>query len=236
MCTTIRAALSGLCLLAISTVAHAQVAPVKIGYVNTEALMASAPGRAAAEATYNKEVLAFQKQQQAWSDSLQKQIAAYQKAEPTLTEAKKKSEQERLNKLNTDLTNQNTLGEQKIRMRENEVLAPLMEIVRAAIEEIRTEGGYAMIFNADNGGAVLGIVVGFALVVNHVLACTSGVAIPFVMKWLGFDPAQSATIFATPSRIFSAFPSDPPTTAFPTPRKTSFLVLASTKSMTIVPS
>jgi magnesium transporter len=30
-----------------------------------------------------------------------------------------------------------------------------------------------------------------------VLACTSGVAIPFIMKWLGFDPAQSATIFAT---------------------------------------
>jgi len=53
-------------------------------------------------------------------------------------------------------------------------------------------------------------------------------------QWLA--AGYSATIFATPSRIFSAFPSDPPTTAFPTPRKTSFLVLASTKSMTIVPS
>jgi magnesium transporter len=43
----------------------------------------------------------------------------------------------------------------------------------------------------------LGVVVCLALVINHALACTSGASIPFVMKKLGFDPAQSATIFAT---------------------------------------
>jgi len=41
------------------------------------------------------------------------------------------------------------------------------------------------------------MVVGLALIVNHTLACSSGAAIPFIMKKLGFDPAQSATIFAT---------------------------------------
>ncbi|HEY7119649.1 MAG TPA: magnesium transporter, partial [Tepidisphaeraceae bacterium] len=45
--------------------------------------------------------------------------------------------------------------------------------------------------------AGLGLVVGLALIVNHTLACTSGAAIPFIMKKLGFDPAQSSTIFAT---------------------------------------
>jgi len=45
--------------------------------------------------------------------------------------------------------------------------------------------------------AALGLVVGLALIVNHTLATTSGAAIPFIMKKLGFDPAQSATIFAT---------------------------------------
>ena len=155
MRTTIRVALSALSLLAIAGVAQAQVAPVKIGYVNTEALMAAAPGRAAAEAAYNKEFQAFQKQQQSWADSLQKQFAAYQKAAPALTDAKKKSEEDRLTKLQTDLTNLNTLGEAKIRQRENEVLAPLMEVVRAAIEEIRTEGGYAMIFSGDQNSPIV---------------------------------------------------------------------------------
>ena len=45
--------------------------------------------------------------------------------------------------------------------------------------------------------AALGVVVGLALIVNHTLATTSGASIPFIMKKLGFDPAQSATIFAT---------------------------------------
>jgi magnesium transporter len=45
--------------------------------------------------------------------------------------------------------------------------------------------------------AALGAVVGLALIVNHTLACASGAAIPFIMRKLGFDPAQSATIFAT---------------------------------------
>jgi len=155
MRTTIRVASTALSLLVIGVAAQAQVAPVKLGYVNTEALMAAAPGRAAAETLYNKEVLAFQKQQQVWTDSLRKQIEAYQKAGPALTEAKKKSEEDRLGKLQTDLTNLNTLGEQKIRAREGEVLAPLMEIVRAAIDEIRVEGGYAMIFSGDQNSPIV---------------------------------------------------------------------------------
>jgi magnesium transporter len=44
---------------------------------------------------------------------------------------------------------------------------------------------------------MLGVVVCMALVINHTLACTTGAWIPFAMKWMGFDPAQSATIFAT---------------------------------------
>jgi magnesium transporter len=44
---------------------------------------------------------------------------------------------------------------------------------------------------------VLSAVIGTALVINHFLACTTGVVIPFTMRRLGFDPAQSATVWAT---------------------------------------
>lgn len=155
MRTSIRAALAALGFLTIAGSARGQAAPIKLGYVNTEVLMASAPGRAAAEAQYNREVEAFQKQQKVWSDSLRKQVDAFTKAEPLLTPAKKTSEQERLQKLNQDLTNLNTLGEQRIQQRQNEVLAPLMEVVRAAIDEIRTEGGYAMIFSGDQNSPIV---------------------------------------------------------------------------------
>jgi magnesium transporter len=54
--------------------------------------------------------------------------------------------------------------------------------------------GVAVLFH---GSGLLGVVVGLALVINHTCACASGATIPFLMKRLGFDPAQSSTIFAT---------------------------------------
>ena len=54
----------------------------------------------------------------------------------------------------------------------------------------------AALFHRDHG-IVLGVLAGLALLVNHTLACVWGVAVPFAMKRLGFDPAQSATIFTT---------------------------------------
>src|SRR5687767_15123270 len=59
-----------------------------------------------------------------------------------------------------------------------------------------TTAAIALMFNADQGVA-FGVVVGVALIINHTMACVTGVFVPFVMKSLGFDPAQSATIFAT---------------------------------------
>jgi magnesium transporter len=60
-----------------------------------------------------------------------------------------------------------------------------------------TTWGVAAISHRHEGGFVLGAIICVALIVNHVNACLTGVAIPFMMKRLGFDPAQSATIFAT---------------------------------------
>ncbi len=55
----------------------------------------------------------------------------------------------------------------------------------------------AMVFNWSHHGIALGLIVMGALIINQTMACISGVSIPFIMKRLGFDPAQSATIFAT---------------------------------------
>jgi magnesium transporter len=46
-------------------------------------------------------------------------------------------------------------------------------------------------------GPALGLVVGASLIFTQTLACVTGAGIPFLMRRLGFDPAQSATIFAT---------------------------------------
>jgi magnesium transporter len=57
-------------------------------------------------------------------------------------------------------------------------------------------GAIAATFHHEQGWT-LALVVMLALLINHTIAAISGAAIPFIMKSLGFDPAQSATIFAT---------------------------------------
>jgi magnesium transporter len=59
-----------------------------------------------------------------------------------------------------------------------------------------TTGIIALIWQYKHGVA-LGFVVGAALIFTQTLACVTGAGIPFLMRRLGFDPAQSATIFAT---------------------------------------
>ncbi len=49
----------------------------------------------------------------------------------------------------------------------------------------------------NNDSIRFGMVIGFALAANMTLGCIIGSAIPLLMRRLGFDPAQSATIFAT---------------------------------------
>lgn len=53
------------------------------------------------------------------------------------------------------------------------------------------------IFGYHQHPVALGFVIFLALTFNHINACSTGVLIPFAMKRMGFDPAQSATIFAT---------------------------------------
>lgn len=152
MCTTVRAAAAALMFTAIAGTAKGQTAPpppTKIGYVKTDLLMAAAPGKDVAQATYDKELAAFTTQQKKWTDSLTKLFDEYKKAEPKLTDAQKQAQQAKITTIQTDFDAKNTAGTQRLQARSNELLAPLMEMVKKAIDDIRVEDGFAIIFTGD---------------------------------------------------------------------------------------
>jgi magnesium transporter len=76
------------------------------------------------------------------------------------------------------------------------ILSGVIIGVTTALVAVAHVGGHYM-FGYHDHPYVLGGVVCAALIVNHFLACTTGLLLPFVMKRCGFDPAQSSTIFAT---------------------------------------
>ena len=135
-------------------VLHAQ-AGTKIAYVNTAALLENAPGRADAEATLQKESQGFQAQLSKMGDSLNKMMADYQKAEPTLSATAKDTRQKQIQTLETELQAKQLQLQQQFAQRQNEVMAPIREQVMKVLDDIRSEDGYAMIVANDPQASVI---------------------------------------------------------------------------------
>src|SRR5688500_17165082 len=90
---------AGLTALAMTILASPALAQTKIAFVNTSAVLEGAPGREAAAQVFNKVAESLRGQLQKMSDSLQKLVTAYTKAEPTMSNAKKEAEQKKLQDL-----------------------------------------------------------------------------------------------------------------------------------------
>lgn len=125
--------------------------PLKIAYVNPQALFENAPGRVQAESTFTRETAGFRAELQKLGQSLQTMVQAYQREEASLTAAQKETRQRAISATQDSLQRrQQTLEEQAAR-RQGELMAPIMEAVRKVLEDIRIEDGYAMILSNEPG-------------------------------------------------------------------------------------
>lgn len=138
-------------LLAMAGGSLAAQQPLKIAYVNPQALFENAPGRVQAESTFTRETAGFRSELQKLGQSLQTMVQAYQREEASLTAAQKETRQRAISATQDSLQRrQQTLEEQAAR-RQGELMAPIMEAVRKVLEDIRIEDGYAMILSNEPG-------------------------------------------------------------------------------------
>ena len=149
MRSMLRATVIALVLSGAASVAYGQ--GLKIAFVNSQALLPAAPGYAAAEATLSKEGEGFRTQLQKLQDSVNTMLTKYQKDEPTLTATVKDTRQKAIQTLETDLQAKQLQFQQQFAARQNEVMAPITDAVKKVLDDIREEGGYAMIFDNAPG-------------------------------------------------------------------------------------
>lgn len=148
MRSTFSAAALGLALLTGAGFAQAQSpSSFKIAYINSQVLMDAAPGRPAADSALNKMGEGFGATLAKLQDSAQKMLANYQKNEPKLTAAAKDKAQKELTEMETELQAKQQQFQQQFNARRQELLAPITDAVKQVIDDIRVEGGYAMILD-----------------------------------------------------------------------------------------
>jgi outer membrane protein len=152
----LRAAPVALALLAaLSLPARAQ--GIKVAYVQTSVLLDQAPGRAEAEAQFDKETGTYRDHIKRMSDSLNAMIADCQKRSASLTAAARETQGKGIQAKEAEYQRRTQELEQKAQGRQSELVQPILDKIKGAIEEVRVEGGYAMIFNADQGSPIVAV-------------------------------------------------------------------------------
>jgi outer membrane protein len=142
-------------MIALSLSAHAQ--GLKVAYVQTSVLLEQAPGRAEAEAQFDKETGTYRDQIKRMSDSLNAMVADFQKRQATLTPTARETQGKGIQAKEAEYQRRTQELEQKAQGRQNELVQPILDKIKQAIEDVRVEGGYAMIFNADQGSPIVAV-------------------------------------------------------------------------------
>jgi outer membrane protein len=157
MRSTLRATTIALVLSVVGSVAQAQggAAPTKIAFINSQALMEVAPGRVQAESLLAKTGQGFRATLEKLQDSAQTMLTNYQKEEPKLTATQKENRQKAIRAIEDTLQAKQQAFQQQFNARQAELMAPITDLVKKVIDDIRVEDGYAMILDNAPGASVI---------------------------------------------------------------------------------
>jgi outer membrane protein len=141
--------------------AGAQTAPasapvtVKIGYINSAQLLQEAPGRAEAEAQFDREVGAYRTQLQRMNDSLNTLMAAFDRDAAKLDTTARAARGKVIRDRETEYQARARGLDSTMQARQAQLVKPIMERVQAVIESIRQEDGYSMILDVGAQASVV---------------------------------------------------------------------------------
>ena len=127
----------------------------KIGFIRSSVILDQAPGRAEAEAQFDKETSGYRDQIKRMTDSLDAMVASFQKVQGSMTASARDAKQKELQAKNAEFQRRSADLQQKAQQRQGELVQPILDRVKGAIEDVRVEGGYSFILNADEGSSIV---------------------------------------------------------------------------------
>lgn len=148
------AAIAVLLVAAGSMPADAQ-ASAKLGYINAQQILATAPGREAAERQFESEVGSFRQQIQRMDDSLRVMSEAFQREQAALTPAVRQQRTQSLQATEEAFQQRAAQLNQQMQQRQAELVRPIMDQLNRVLDEIRRTDGYSFIFDVSSAGQTI---------------------------------------------------------------------------------
>ena len=149
------AAIAALLLIGFAAPAGGQSPPLKLAYINSSVILSNTPGRAQAESTFQRELTGMQQQVNVLQSQFDSAVSEFNRTSLVLSPSAKQQRQTELSQMQQRTQQQVQSLRDSASVREQQLMAPIMQRVQAVIEGIRAEGNYAMIFDAAAQGGSL---------------------------------------------------------------------------------
>ncbi len=132
----------------------AEAQTLKIGYINSQQILQSAPGAAAANEAFQKDMAGYEAEAQRLQEELVGMQQDLERQQLTLSpEAKRNREQQIQQKAQSAQARMQQLDQLATQRRE-ELIQPVMDRISEVIEQIREEGNYALILDVAAGSII----------------------------------------------------------------------------------
>jgi len=141
----LKVALIAICVISVSSFAKAQS---KIGYVNANQLLEMLPEMKTLQTQMQAYQKTFSDQLNTMQGEFQTKGQAYQKAEATMTDAARTAAQTELQDLQQRITNYHDNAQKQIEQKSNELLKPLTDKLKSAIQAVAAEKGYNYVLDS----------------------------------------------------------------------------------------
>jgi len=128
---------------------------IKIGFVNSQKILAEAPGVQQVQQTLQAEMTRMRAPLDSMEQRLNAANTAFQQQQATLTPA---AREQRQNELQQQFSAYQARGQQlqeQAQRRQQQLVQPVMQQINTAIEALRREGNFTMIVDSSQGGIVV---------------------------------------------------------------------------------
>ncbi|MBR1851254.1 MAG: OmpH family outer membrane protein [Bacteroidales bacterium] len=124
---------------------------VKLGHINSNELMQIMPGRDSAQTVLQAEVTELEGTLKSMQAEMEQRYNDYMEKQNGWTELIRQTKQREIQDMGTRIQEFQESAQQQLQSREQELLKPIIDRAKQAIEEVAKEGGFTYIFDSGTG-------------------------------------------------------------------------------------
>jgi outer membrane protein len=130
---------------------NAEAQTLKIAYINSQEILAQAPGAKEAQDQFDKDMKSYSAEAQQLQDELQRMQQQLQQQELTLSKEAKANRQQQIQQKADEAQQRMQELDKQAAQRRQELVQPVMDKINAVIDKMRVEGSYSFILDAAAG-------------------------------------------------------------------------------------